>query len=206
MEQEARSAPPTMWERARQMASQEILGAALRLFTEQGYDETTIAQIAREAGVSQRTLFRYFGSKEDLIGVHQEALAELLKKTAEEQPVEVSAWDALRAGLLAMLTAHDTPEQGVRRLRLVVNTPSLRAGYIERQLCWQAELLPFVAARMGIGAAGPDPRARALLATAFACADATIEAWVADDGKADITRLFDDCAAAVRASIPPIPE
>ncbi|WP_143678032.1 helix-turn-helix domain-containing protein, partial [Streptomyces rhizosphaericus] len=48
----ATGAPATLWDRTRQLASQEILETALRLFTEQGYDETTIAQIAREAGVS----------------------------------------------------------------------------------------------------------------------------------------------------------
>ncbi|MFF7637863.1 helix-turn-helix domain-containing protein [Kitasatospora sp. NPDC008050] len=59
----ATGAPATLWDRTRQLASREILDTALRLFTEQGYDETTIAQIAREAGVSQRTLFRYFGPR-----------------------------------------------------------------------------------------------------------------------------------------------
>lgn len=54
MKQEAKAAaggPATLWDRTRQLASREILDTALRLFTEQGYDETTIAQIAREAGV-----------------------------------------------------------------------------------------------------------------------------------------------------------
>lgn len=191
-----------MWDRARRLASQEILETALRLFTEQGYDETTIAQIAREAGVSQRTLFRYFGSKEDLIGVHQDELAALMKKTVEEQPADASAWDALRAGLLAILTSYDSPEQALKRLRLVLSSPPLRASYIQKQLRWQIELLPFTAIRMGVSADPPDPRARALLATAFACSDATVEAWVTGGGTADFTKLFDECAAAVRASIP----
>jgi AcrR family transcriptional regulator len=54
---------PTLWDRRRQLASQEILQAAFRLFTQQGYDETTIAQVARETGVSQRALFRYVGAR-----------------------------------------------------------------------------------------------------------------------------------------------
>src|ERR1700716_947005 len=87
----------TLWDRTRQLGAQEILQTALRLFTQQGYDETTIAQIAREAGVSQRTLFRYFGTKEDLIGGSQERFVSVLKDTVREQPVDAGAWAALRA-------------------------------------------------------------------------------------------------------------
>ncbi|MFD0392805.1 helix-turn-helix domain-containing protein [Streptomyces nogalater] len=45
----------TLWERSRQVAVQAILDTAVRLFAEQGYEQTTIAQIAREAGISQRS-------------------------------------------------------------------------------------------------------------------------------------------------------
>src|SRR5579884_4051965 len=84
----------TLWDRSRQVAAQAILDTAVRLFAEQGYEQTTIAQIAREAGISQRSLFRYFGTKEDLVCGDQDALGELLKQTVEQQPAEVSAWDA----------------------------------------------------------------------------------------------------------------
>src|SRR3954468_24627659 len=89
----------TLWDRTRQLADQEILHTALRLFTQQGYDETTIAQIAREAGVSQRTLFRYFGTKEDLLGERQERFVTLLTDTVREQPAGTGVWEALRAAL-----------------------------------------------------------------------------------------------------------
>ncbi len=79
-------------ERSRQVAAQTVLDTAVRLFAEQGYEQTTIAQIAREAGISQRSLFRYFGTKEDLVCGDQEALGELLKRTVEQQPAEMSAW------------------------------------------------------------------------------------------------------------------
>src|SRR3954471_7778638 len=107
MKQEAKSAtgaPTTLWDRTRQLASQEILQTALRLFTQQGYDATTIAQIAREAGVSQRTLFRYFGTKEDLIGGSEEQFVPLLTETVRTQPADAGAWNALRAAFKAALS------------------------------------------------------------------------------------------------------
>ena len=165
MRDEAGGRSLTLRERSRQMAGREISDAALRLFADQGFEATTIAQIAREAGVSQRTLFRYFGTKEDLVfGARQdlaggESLAAVLVNTVERQPAGVSAWDALRAGFSAVLAAGQ-PDKVIERMRLVLGAPSLRARYIEKRQRWQAELLPVIEARMGAGAHGCDPRAR----------------------------------------------
>ncbi|ATL87643.1 TetR/AcrR family transcriptional regulator [Streptomyces malaysiensis] len=201
MKQEAKTAagaPATLWDRTRQLASQEILATALRLFTEQGYDETTIAQIAREAGVSQRTLFRYFGTKEDLLGGDQDRFGQVLTDAVGEQPADVDVWEALRAGIAAVQALHDSREQALERFRLLHNTASLRAGWLEKRLRFQEDLLPLVEARMGTAGGGADPRARAVLATAFACLDAASMTWVAGDGKGDIMDLYDECLAAVR--------
>lgn len=201
MKQEAkavRGAGTTLWDRTRQLASQEILETALRLFTEQGYDETTIAQIAREAGVSQRTLFRYFGTKEDLLGGNQHRFRQILTDTISEQPAEADVWEALRAGVAAVLALHDSREQALERFRLLHNTPSLRAGWLEKRLQLQEDLLPLVEARMDAAVGSADPRARAVIATAFACLDAASMAWVGNDGKGDIIDLYDECLAAVR--------
>lgn len=201
MKQEAKTATgasTTLWDRTRQLASAEILETALRLFTEQGYDETTIAQIAREAGVSQRTLFRYFGTKEDLLGGDQHRFGQVLTDTVSEQPAEAGAWEALRAGVAAVLALHDSREQALKRFRLLHNTPSLRAGWLEKRLQFQEDLLPLVEARMDAGAGSSGPRARAVIATAFACLDAASMTWVGDDGKGDIMDLYDECLAAVR--------
>ncbi|MGW2717723.1 TetR/AcrR family transcriptional regulator [Streptomyces sp. NPDC001492] len=201
MKQEAKSAmgtPTTLWDRTRQLASQEILETALRLFTEQGYDETTIAQIAREAGVSQRTLFRYFGSKEDLLGGGQDRFGEVLMDTISEQPADAGAWEALRAGVAAVLALHDSREQALERFRLLHNTASLRAGWLEKRLRFQENLLPLIETRMDAATGTEGARARAVIAAAFACLDAASMTWVANDGDGDIMDLYDECMAAVR--------
>lgn len=198
----ATGAAGTLWERTRQLASQEILETALRLFTEQGYDETTIAQIAREAGVSQRTLFRYFGAKEDLLGGDQGRFGQVLADTIGAQPAEASAWEILRAGVAAVLTLHDSREQALERFRLLHNTASLRAGWLEKRLRFQEELLPLLESRMegrtDGGAGNRAARTRAVIATAFACLDAASMTWVAGDGEGELMDLYDECLAAVR--------
>ncbi|KUN00143.1 hypothetical protein AQI95_35545 [Streptomyces yokosukanensis] len=190
----------TLWDRSRQVAVQAILDTAVRLFAEQGYEQTTIAQIAREAGISQRSLFRYFGTKEDLVCGDQEALGELLRRTVEQQPAEVSAWDALRAGFEVILTANHTPERVLELSRLIFATPSLHARYIEKRLRWQTELVPVIQARLGTTTdpSSPDPRAKAIVATAFACVDTATELWAGHDGRLDLADLYDQCLAAVR--------
>lgn len=201
MKQEAKSAtgaPTTLWDRTRQLASQEILKTALRLFTEQGYDETTIAQIAREAGVSQRTLFRYFGTKEDLLGGGQDRFGQVLMDTIGEQPADSGVWEALRAGVAAVLALHDSREQALERFRLLHNTASLRAGWLEKRLRFQENLLPLIETRMDAATDKEGAKARAVIATAFACLDAASMTWVANDGKGEIMDLYDECLAAVR--------
>ncbi|MEV0266468.1 helix-turn-helix domain-containing protein [Streptomyces sp. NPDC050617] len=211
MTQEAKTAtgaPATLWDRTRRLASQEILETALRLFTEQGYDETSMAQIAREAGVSQRTLFRYFGTKEELLGSDQHRFGQVLMDTVGEQPADADAWEALRAGIAAMLALHDSRERALERFRLLHNTASLRAGYLEKWMRFQADLLPAVEARISTGttntrananAVGETSlRARAVLATVFACLDTATMAWVDNGGEGDIIDLYDACLAGVR--------
>ncbi|WP_274911069.1 TetR/AcrR family transcriptional regulator [Streptomyces sp. WZ-12] len=176
----------------------EILETALRLFTEQGYDETTIAQIAREAGVSQRTLFRYFGAKEDLLGGGRDRFGQVLMDAIGEQPADVDVWDALRAGVAAVLALHDGREQALERFRLLYNTASLRAGWLEKRLRFQEDLLPLIESRMDAATGKAGAKARAVIATAFACLDAASMTWVANDGKGDIMDLYDECMAAVR--------
>lgn len=187
----------TLWDRTRQLATEEILRTALRLFVKQGYDDTTIAQIAREAGVSQRTLFRYFGAKEDLIGGSQQQFVALLAETVREQPAGTGAWEALRAAFEAALSLHASPEEALERFRLVHRTDSLRAAYLGKRVRCQEELLPLLEVRLA--ASGTDRgQARAILATAFACFDAATETWLEADGNGTILDLYDQGLAAVR--------
>lgn len=190
----------TLWDRTRQLASQEILATALRLFTEQGYDETSIAQIARESGVSQRTLFRYFGTKEDLLGGGQERFGQVLADTIAEQPADADVWEVLRTGIAAVLALHESPEKALERFRLLHKTASLRAGWLEKRLRFQDDLLPLITARMAAADSedSAELRARAVLATAFACLDAASMAWVDHDGEGGIMGFYDACLAAVR--------
>jgi AcrR family transcriptional regulator len=73
--------------------------AALDLFTEQGYDATTVAQIAERAGVTKSTFFRHFPDKRELLVAGQEVLSRLLAEGIAEAPETASPLSAVAAGL-----------------------------------------------------------------------------------------------------------
>jgi AcrR family transcriptional regulator len=73
--------------------------AAVDLFTEQGYDATTVAQIAERAGVTKSTFFRHFPDKRELLVAGQEALSRLLAEGIADAPPTASPLEAVAAGL-----------------------------------------------------------------------------------------------------------
>jgi AcrR family transcriptional regulator len=80
-------------------ARERLVVAAVDLFTEQGYDATTVEQIAERAGVSKSTLFRHFPDKREILVAGQEALSRLLADGIAEAPADASPLEAVGAGL-----------------------------------------------------------------------------------------------------------
>jgi AcrR family transcriptional regulator len=80
-------------------ARERLVLAALDLFTEQGYDATTVAQIAERAGVTKSTFFRYFPDKHQLLVTGQQTLSRLLAEGIAEAPESATPLEAVAAGL-----------------------------------------------------------------------------------------------------------
>jgi AcrR family transcriptional regulator len=80
-------------------ATQRLVVAAVDLFTEQGYDATTVAQIAERAGVTKSTFFRHFSDKRELLVAGQETLSRLLADGITDAPAGASPLEAVAAGL-----------------------------------------------------------------------------------------------------------
>ena len=86
-------------------AKQRLVVAAVDLFTEQGYDATTVAQIAERAGVTKSTFFRHFSDKRELLVAGQETLSNLLADGITDAPASASPLEAVAAGLERASTA-----------------------------------------------------------------------------------------------------
>jgi AcrR family transcriptional regulator len=80
-------------------ARERLVLAAVDLFTEQGYDATTVAQIAERAGVTKSTFFRHFPDKRELLVAGQETLSRLMAEGIAEAPPEAGPLAAVAAGL-----------------------------------------------------------------------------------------------------------
>ncbi len=86
-------------------ARERLVVAAVDLFVEQGYDATTVAQIAQRAGVTRSTLFRYFPDKREILVAGQQALSDLLVQGIAEAPADAGPLQAVAAGLVRVSDA-----------------------------------------------------------------------------------------------------
>ncbi len=123
--------PSGLRERKKERTRAQIQHAALRLFASQGYDQTTVEQIAEAAEVSVSTLFRYFTGKADI--VRYDALDPILFEAYARQPAGLSPIVALRGATQAML-AHLPPgtmREQLDRGRIVMAIPELRAAVLD---------------------------------------------------------------------------
>jgi AcrR family transcriptional regulator len=80
-------------------ARERMVVAAVDLFTEQGYDATTVAQIAERAGVTKSTFFRHFSDKREILTAGQETLSQLLTEGIAAAPSAASPLQAVASGL-----------------------------------------------------------------------------------------------------------
>jgi mycofactocin system transcriptional regulator len=167
---------------------------ALRLFADQGFEQTTVDQIATAAGVSRRTFFRYFNSKSAVLWSEFDAEVQtirgLLAQTSDDLPI----MEGVRRAVLAAnhYRAEDVPELRMR-MTLLISVPELIASAAIHYDAWERAVVDFVARRSGQPASSLYPLAvgRAVLA---ACR-AGFDRW-ASRADADLTVYLD---AALRA-------
>ena len=154
--------------------STSVAAHALRLFDEKGFENVTVDEIAAASGISRRSFFRYFATKEDVVVAgHAEfgpRIAALVKARAEDEDV----WVSLRRGydILADNVARD-PDGAARTMRVINSTASLRAHTLEKHLGWAVDLVPEIARRLG-DAEARRLEADALVHASFACLDVAL--------------------------------
>ncbi|MET9377505.1 TetR family transcriptional regulator [Streptomyces sp. NPDC002992] len=171
-------------QRKRQLVADELTEAALQLLAVKGFDAVTVDEIVATAGVSKRTFFRYFASKEDVV---VQFLAEMgtgirteLAARPADEPASIALRHAVSVPVLACTDHPDHTERALRVVRLILRTPALHGRFLERRSQWADDLTEELAKRLG---RDPDadlyPRLAAGMAlTAF---DVTLRRWSAGD-------------------------
>jgi AcrR family transcriptional regulator len=190
-------------ERTRRAVQAEVAEVAMRLFVEQGYDATTIDQIAAAAGMSKRSVFRYFATKEDVVCGKYELVGEQLAAELRKRPLDEPLWESLRRifdGLLPYVDDANNRAFAVSIERIVQVTPALRARYLEKvdhmeALCEQ--VVRDRLAELGRPSADGDPRPRAVVGAAFSCLLAAQSAAVAEWNRRSFADLLDEAMASM---------
>lgn len=172
---------------------------AFRLFREQGYEGTSVSQIAEAAEVSESTFFRYFPTKEDV--VLWDEFDPRLVAVFRSQPADLSAVAALRAAFRQVMAELSASEWAVQRERMALTlaVPPLRAMLVDQIRGPMGLVAEVVAARAG--RAVDDPAVRALAGAVLGVALAAMFQW-AEDPDADVTTLVDDAMAQLERGFP----
>jgi AcrR family transcriptional regulator len=189
--------PTPLREKTRSMVRSLLARTAIELFGTKGYDNTTFDEVAAAAGVSRRTLFNYFRTKEDLALSGLDEQGELIAARLAERPAKEDAWTALRAAFQVLEEISMTTEARLEFITLLFGNDSLRAGHAEKQARWQALFAPLIEPRLPASRRRP-LQARAIAAAAIGCLQAANEEWVRLGGRVDLFELYDAAVQAIR--------
>lgn len=168
--------------------------AALELYAKRGFENTTVAEIAKRAGLTERTFFRHFADKREVLFARTDALKKQLVDTVADAPVSLGPMDAVAAGLEAAAT--QLPERGIARQRqaIIAANTELR----ERELIKFASLASVLAdtlRRRGVR----DPAASLTAETGIAVFRVAFERWIDDTNERDLPELIRESLDELKA-------
>jgi mycofactocin system transcriptional regulator len=158
----------------------ELERIALQLFVTRGFEETTVEDIAAAAGISRRTFFRYFGSKNDVVWGDFEAELQRMRSWLADYPPGAPMMDALREAIIAFnhLEAAQVPAHR-QRMALILQVPALQAHSTLRYAGWRGVVAEYAAHRLRLPETALLPQTIAY--TFLGAAIAAYEHWLRDD-------------------------
>jgi len=171
-----------------------IQDEALRLFAFQGYEQTTVEEIAEAAETSSTTFYRYFPSKEDV--VLNDDVDAAMESAFANRPASEPLQDSFRAvaGVVVGVT-DDDEDFHIARLRLMGAVPALQARYAATEFATVALFGRVVAARTGLSA--DDYRVELVAAATTSVIFTAGRRWAAEGGTTPIGALISQAIATV---------
>jgi AcrR family transcriptional regulator len=195
---------PGLRERKKQRTREAIVAAALQLFEERGFDQTTIADIAEAADIAPRTFFGYFPSKEDVVFADFPETVAGLSARLDDRDEDQTAIDAIRGWIDEVLEEADLRDERERcRKRVIGESPALAAH--NRALMGQVEELLAEHIAHDLGDRPDDVRPR-MIASAVIGALTALDVKGTDDGDSPPTKeealaMVDDALRFLQAGI-----
>jgi AcrR family transcriptional regulator len=168
--------------------------AALALYAGRGFEQTTVAEIAARAGLTERTFFRHFSDKREVLFYGMEMARDLLARAVADAPPSASPLEAVGAALEAVgAMIQENPE----RVRLRDAIVSANAELRERELIKLAALASAAAGALrdcGI----PEPAASLAAETGVAVFKVAFARWISEPGQPDLPRIFRESMEELR--------
>ena len=171
--------------------------AAMTLYAEQGFEQTTVAEIAVRAGLTERTFFRHFADKREVLFYGMEMMRDLLVRAVADAPDSATAIDAVGAAFEA---AGAMLQENPERVRLRDAIVSANAELRERELIKLAAFASAVAGALrdrGI----PEPAASVAAETGVAVFKVAFARWVSGLGQPDLPGIFRELMAELRGAL-----
>ncbi|MGW5580485.1 TetR/AcrR family transcriptional regulator [Micromonospora chokoriensis] len=181
----------------RRAETQRVIQAhAVRLFTERGYDATTVNDVAEAAGVSPMTVYRHFPTKEDLVLIdqHGQLVADRIAASPAAQPLVRRIGSALIESTTTVTGGRgggDLSTSGqflLARLRLMISTPALRAKHLDNTYALQQAIVT----ALGDDTTDADAafHAHAAASACLAAMHTALVRWAEDDGRSELPDLI----------------
>jgi len=190
--------------RKQQVVREALSAAAEELFLARGFEQVTVEEIAQAAGVSRRTFFRYFESKESVMVERSDRLGELLLAELSERPLDEPPLLAIRNALVPAVESSLADHEFVRYvIRLLRETNTLRRAMMERRNRLEERIAAQMARRLGVPNDDNTPMLLAFVTRALH--DSVFNAWY-DHETDDIAGLVDDLVSRLRTIAADFPE
>ncbi len=168
--------------------------AAFELYADRGFEQTTVAEIAERAGLTERTFFRHFADKREVLFAGAEVLEDALVRAVADAPDSLAPIDVAAGGLEAIVAELPDRERARRRSAIIAANPELQ----ERELIKLASLSSVLAAALrdrGVA----EPAATLTAEIAMSVFRVAFERWIAEANERDRTELIRESLAEVRA-------
>jgi len=195
-------------EQRRERNAREIQQAAMSLFADRGYAAVTVEDIAGEAGISERTFFRYFTSKDHLLVAEASRRIEVIHESLTGQPDDLDAWTALRNAVLDQSTSEEhIGRNAAIWAHLTKEAPALLAKMIMHGALEGTHNIEVELARR-LGVPDTDALPDVMMRVTLAAVQSAYLRWLEDDGTASLVDLTaealdlvgDGLARAVRSA------
>ncbi len=172
-----------------------LVQAAMDLYTERGFEQTTVAEIAKRAGLTERTFFRHFADKREVLFAGADALQEPLVRAVEEAPGSLPPLDVVSQALEALAAyLPEQPDFPRRRQALIDANPELQ----ERERVKLASLAVSLAdalRRRGVA----DSAAALAAETGMALFRVAFQRWISETNEKDLSRVIRDSLDELKA-------